>query len=73
MSHRKDAGTRSSNRDSLNKTTSLIIDKAIVVHSKLGPGLLESVYKTCLTYELRKSGATVVAEQIVPVFYDDSN
>ena len=70
MSHRKDAGTQSPDRETLNKTTSLIIDKAIVVHSKLGPGLLESVYRTCLAYELRKSGATVVTEQIVPVFYD---
>jgi len=67
MSHREDAGTQSTEREFLNKTTSLIIDKAIVVHSKLGPGLLESVYSTCLTHELRKAGATVVAEQVVPV------
>ncbi len=71
MSHRKDAGTQSPDRETLDKTTSLIIEKAIVVHSKLGPGLLESVYRTCLAYELRKSGATVATEQIVPVFYDD--
>jgi len=71
MSHREDAGAQSKHREFLNNTTSLIIDKAIVVHSKLGPGLLESVYRTCLTYELRKAGATVVAEQVVPVFYDE--
>ena len=71
MSHRQDAGTQSKNREFLNKTTFLIIDKAIVVHSKLGPGLLESVYRTCLTHELRKAGAMVVAEQVVPVFYDE--
>jgi GxxExxY protein len=71
MSHRKDAGTQSTDREFLNNTTSLIIDKAIVVHSKLGPGLLESVYCTCLTHELRKAGATVAAEQVVPVFYDE--
>ena len=71
LSHRKDAGTQGTDREFLNQTTSLIIDKAIVVHSKLGPGLLESVYSTCLTHELRKAGATVVTEQIVPVFYDE--
>jgi GxxExxY protein len=71
LPHRKDAGTQSADREFLNQTTSLIIDKAIVVHSKLGPGLLESVYSTCLTHELRKAGATVVTEQIVPVFYDE--
>ena len=70
MNHRKGAGTQSTNQEFLNKTTSLIIDKAIVVHSRLGPGLLESVYSTCLTYELRKTGAAVVTEQIVPVSYD---
>ena len=70
ISHRKDAGAQRTDRQFLNETTSLIIDKAIVVHSKLGPGLLESVYCTCLTHELRKAGATVVTERIVPVFYD---
>ena len=58
MSHRKDAGTQSTDREFLNETTSLIIDKAIVVHSRLGPGLLESVYKTCLTYEFGKQART---------------
>lgn len=71
MSHRQDAETQGTDREFLNQTTSLIIDKAIVVHSKLGPGLLESVYRTCLTHELRKSGAKVAAEQVVPVFYDE--
>ena len=56
MSHRKDAGTQSTDREFLNKTATIIIDKAIVVHSRLGPGLLESVYRTCLTHELRKAG-----------------
>ena len=67
----KTQGRRAQIRKFLNNTTSLIIDKAIVVHSKLGPGLLESVYRTCLTHELRKAGARVVAEQVVPVFYDE--
>jgi GxxExxY protein len=70
MSHRKDAGAQSRDRELLNEITSLIIEKAIVVHSKLGPGLLESVYSACLTHELRKAESEVVAEQIVPVFYD---
>jgi GxxExxY protein len=71
MSHRHDAEKQRTDREFLNETTSLIIDKAIVVHSKLGPGLLESVYRTCLTHELRKAGAQVAAEQVVPVFYDE--
>ena len=70
MSHRKDAEAQGIDRDFLNNTTSLIIEKAIVVHSKLGPGLLETIYHTCLAYELRAAGQTVVEEQIVPVLYD---
>jgi len=29
------------------------------------------VYRICLIHELRKVGLRVVAEQIVPIFYDD--
>jgi GxxExxY protein len=32
-----------------------IVHCAIKVHKTLGPGLLESVYQKCLTYELKKS------------------
>ena len=71
MSHRDDAGTpRCTERDALNETARIILDKAIVVHSKLGPGLLESVYRTCLTHELRKDGQKVVTERLVPIVYD---
>ncbi len=54
----------------MNDTARIIIDKAIVVHSKLGPGLLESVYRTCLTHELRNAGLKVVTEQLVAIVYD---
>ena len=29
------------------------------------------MYRTCLTHEVRKAGAKVAAEQVVPVFYDE--
>ena len=70
MSHREDATTRRTDREYLNETAKIILDKAIVVHSKLGPGLLESVYRTCLTHELRNAGQKVVCEQLVPIVYD---
>ena len=70
MSHRQGAKTQSTDRDFLNKTAKLIIDKAIVVHSRLGPGLLESVYRICLTHELRNAGQIVVTERLVPIVYD---
>ena len=51
--------------------TNAIIGAAIEVHKRLGPGLLESAYRVCLAYELRKRGFDVVEEKPVPVIYDD--
>ena len=54
-----------------NQLTQAIIGAAIEVHKRLGPGLLESVYRACLTHELRKRGFDVIGEKPVPVFYDE--
>lgn len=70
MSQRQDAEAPRVDRETLDEITRTIITLAIKVHSKIGPGLLESVYRTCLLYELRKAGLHVVAEKLVPVFYD---
>ncbi|NLS94614.1 MAG: GxxExxY protein [Planctomycetaceae bacterium] len=56
---------------SVNELTHGIIGAAIEVHRRLGPGLLESAYRVCLAYELRKRGFEVVEEKPVPVVYDD--
>lgn len=55
----------------INELTGAIIAAAIEVHKRLGPGLLESAYRACLAYELRKRGFTVDEERPVPVIYDD--
>ena len=55
---------------SVNDLTSAIIGAAIEVHRRLGPGLLESAYRVCLAYELRKRGFEVVEERPIPVIYD---
>ena len=34
----------------------MILDADFKVHTALGPGLLESVYETCLVYELKSIG-----------------
>ena len=54
----------------LNEITAEIVDAAIKVHKALGPGLLESAYKTCLAFELRKRGLKVETEVAVPIMYD---
>lgn len=55
----------------INEITQAVIGAAIEVHQRLGPGLLESAYRVCLAYELRKRGFEVVEEQPIPVLYDE--
>jgi GxxExxY protein len=55
----------------LNELTHAIIGAAIEVHRRMGPGLLETVYRKCLAYELRKRGFEVVEEHPIPVIYDE--
>lgn len=43
----------------LNLITEKIVDAAYTVHAALGPGLLESVYETCLAHEIIKRGLKV--------------
>ncbi len=48
-----------------------ILDSAYQVHTSLGPGLLESVYRTCLAYELREKGLKVEEEKELPLVYKE--
>jgi GxxExxY protein len=54
-----------------NEVTGTIIDTALDIHRRLGPGLLESVYRKVLAYELRKKSFEVQEEQPIPVVWDD--
>lgn len=54
----------------LETLTGKIIECAITVHKKLGPGFLESVYQTALPIELRKAGLKVDAQKEIKIFYD---
>ena len=53
----------------LNKLSSQIIKAAITLHKELGPGLLESVYQSCMVIELRNMGIKVQSEVPLPIFY----
>jgi GxxExxY protein len=55
----------------LNEISGKIVDCAIKVHKRIGPGLLESTYETCLIYELRKAGLKVETQVPLPIIYDD--
>jgi GxxExxY protein len=41
----------------------------IAVHNTLGAGLLESIYRECLTIELRAENLKVLTEHPVPIMY----
>ncbi len=55
----------------MNELSHAVIGAAIEVHRRLGPGLLESAYRVCLAYELRKREFTVDEERPIPVIYDE--
>lgn len=52
-----------------NEISGQVVDAALKVHRALGPGLLESVYRACLEYELRSRGLRVRSEIPMPVLY----
>jgi GxxExxY protein len=58
-------------KDRLDSITRRIIGAAIEVHRRLGPGLLESAYESCLAYELRQLGFKVEQQKPLPVVYKD--
>jgi len=52
-----------------NSITKHIIAAAIEVHRTIGPGLLESTYMPCLTYELAARGLRHVEQRSIPIVY----
>jgi len=53
-----------------NEIAKKILDSAFAIHTKLGPGLLESVYEVVLAHELKKSGLVVERQKPMPIVYD---
>ena len=57
-------------RDQVNDRSGQVVDAAMKVHSKLGPGLLESAYEACLSHELRRRGLGVQTQLAIPLTYE---
>jgi GxxExxY protein len=55
----------------INSLTQQVIGAAMRVHSKLGPGVLESSYEACLKYELQRRGLGVESQIGLPLIYDE--
>ncbi|MGQ0738959.1 MAG: GxxExxY protein [Bacteroidota bacterium] len=49
----------------------IILDEAFYMHKTVGPGMLESVYQTCLAHRLRQRDLYVETEKAVPVVFED--
>jgi len=47
-----------------------VLGCALKVHKALGPGLMESVYESCLAHELGKAGLPFDRQLSLPVTYD---
>ncbi len=58
-----------SQRGELDEITGQIVGAAIDVHRALGPGLLESVYESCLEYDLIERKLNVQRQVALPVSY----
>jgi GxxExxY protein len=56
--------------DELDVIGKRIVHAAYLVHSALGPGLLEKVYELCLLHELKKGGLRGENQVCVPIRYD---
>ncbi len=57
--------------EDLNTLSGIIVDCAVQLHKKLGPGLLESAYQQALAHLFIKNKIPFEKEKIVPVAMDD--
>ena len=57
----------------INDTAYKIVGCAIEVHKQLGPGLLESVYHSCMIEELTSVSLNVKSQIYIPVKYKDKD
>ncbi len=53
-----------------NEIGTIIIEEAIEIHRKLGPGLLESVYEVVLAHRLNKRGLKTERQVKIPIEFE---
>lgn len=54
-----------------NQLAGVVVDAAYRIHTKLGPGLFESVYEAVLSHELEKRGLAVERQKSIPIRYNN--
>ena len=53
-----------------NEISKILVDIFLKVHSRLGPGLLESVYEAAICFELKRLNIYFQRQQGIPVWYE---
>ena len=69
-SHEGHEGDNGPQQMTENEFAKRILEAAFVVHTKLGPGVFESVYEVALDHELRKKGLFVERQKPMSIVYD---
>ena len=54
-----------------NELSKIIVNSCFQIHSKLGPGLFESVYEEILNYELLGKGLEVERQKVISVYWNN--
>ena len=54
-----------------NEISKIVVDIAYKVHTKIGPGLLESVYEEIMFCEIKNYGLMVERQKAIPVFWKE--
>ena len=67
--HEEHEGEKRAESVEFDELSNRVIGCAIEVHRQLGPGLLESAYRTCLGYELQSTGLRFELERAVGMRY----
>lgn len=57
--------------EKLERIATDVVDVAVKLHTRLGPGLLESVYEAILARELERRKHRVERQKPVPIVFDD--
>lgn len=62
-------GTKASRDEELERLATAVVDSSYVLHTNLGPGLLESAYEVLLHEELRSRGIEAARQVSIPLRY----
>ena len=54
-----------------NEISKIVVNACYRIHTRLGPGLLESVYEVVLARELERNGLRVQRQVAVPIVWED--